>query len=670
MILQRKKHYLRFKACLVFFLASCILASGNNASALRGIDFTKMSIEELMDIKVTSVSKKAQSLSSSAAAVFVITNQDMKRSGVTNIPDALRMVPGVHVASIDSNKWAVTCRGFNGRFADKLLVLIDGRQVYTPTFSGVYWEVKDVMLDDIDRIEVIRGPGATLWGANAVNGVINIISKSADKTLGGLVNIGGGTHERSFAEGRYGMAISENTSMRVYGKYFDRDEYEFTTGDNAGDKWDMLRSGFQLNSLVGNEDKFSLHGDIYTGDIDQTFDLPSLSAPYLNTAEDSGNVSGGNLTGRWERTLGENSSFSIQAYYDYTKREEALEHETRDSFNLDFQHRFALGGRHDIVWGLRYYYTTDDFTLHETINLEPPSRSDDLYSAFLQDEIMLIPKKLWLTLGSKFEHNNYSGYEIQPSARLLWSPRPEHKIWAAISRAVKTPSRADSDISIIVSVIPPATAQNNPSPYPLAITFSGSPDYDSEEMMAYELGYRFLPVPSLSLDFAAYYNDYNDLRDVEYDSMDTSNLPAYLELPARFVNKNSGHTYGAELAASWQALKQSKLHLAYSFHYNEIDNSSPKHQISLRSETNITANLDLDVWLRYVDKVTVVSLNYDVDDYITLDVRLAWRPADNLELSLVGQNLLDSHNVQYVHDGFARPTEIERSAYGKITYYF
>jgi iron complex outermembrane receptor protein len=638
--------------------------------ALGGtVDYSDLSIEELMAVEVTSVSKKSQSLSDSATAVFVITNKDLKRSGVTTIPDALRMVPGVNVGAIDSNKWAVTSRGNNGRFADKLLVLIDGREVYTPTFSGVYWEVQDMMLDDVDRIEVIRGPGATIWGANAVNGVINIISKSAEQTQGGLVNLGGGDHEKAFVEGRYGMALSETTHLRMYGKYFDRDEYTFEAGGDAGDDWDMVRSGFRLDSQVTGADLVTVHGDIYSGNISQDFDLSMVTPPYSKVTSDEGDVSGGNVTALWKRTLAPDSSFSVQIYYDSTLRDELIEKEERDSFDIEFQHQFGMGEHNAIIWGMHYHYTSDDFSLSDvSIQLNPDHRQDDLYSAFLQDEITLIPEKLWFTLGSKFEHNDYSGYEVQPSARILWSPQSQHKIWAAVSRAVKTPSRADSDIYILTSVVPPDPPAG--SFFPMAITLSGNKDLDAEDLIAYEFGYRFFPVPSLSLDLATYYNDYDNLRSVETGALSFDHLPAYIEIPMAFDNKKSGHTYGAELAAAWQALEQSKLSLAYTYHYSNIDETSPRHQVSLRSETNLPGNVDVDLWLRYVDNITESARHYSVDEYITLDMRLAWRPQDRIELSLVGQNILDSEHLEYVHEGYTPPTEIGRSFYGKVSLSF
>ncbi len=638
-------------------------------------DLTVLSIEDLMGIKVTSVSKKTQYLSDSAAAIFVITNDDLKRSGVTNIPDALRMIPGLNVARIDSNKWAVNSRGATSRFADKLLVLIDGRSVYTPSFSGVYWEVQNVMLEDVERIEVIRGPGATLWGANAVNGVINIISKHAEDTQSGLVSLGGGSEEQAFASARYGTSLGKNTYGRIYAKGFNGDKFQFSQGDDAGDDWGMRQGGFRVESNLNANDSVNLQGDIYQGDINQQMTLPCSTEPYCKEKSDDTEVSGGNLVARWQSILSSTSEFTLQAYYDRTERKEAFAHEKRNSFDLDFQHRFSAGTRHDIVWGARYRHTSDDFARNPLVLLDPDSRSDDLYSAFLQDEISLVQNRLKLTLGSKFEHNDYTGHEVQPSLRLLWLPHPNHKLWTSVSRAVRTPSRVENDGTIINEVIP---ASSTPAGLPVVIKTMGTPGYESEELTAYELGYRFVPNQAFSLDIATFYNDYDNARTVEVGTPVFQGT--YIEQPLYFTNTFSAHTYGVEVAGTWQAAKWLKLDLAYSYLVSDFEDGGqlgkePTHQASLRSALTPREDLDLDIWLRYVDNVTAIYVAsdndlFDIDGYLTLDLRLAWRPTGNWELSLVGQNLLESSHLEFVQESFTRPTEVERSIYGKVTYQF
>ncbi|MBM9520386.1 TonB-dependent receptor [Desulforhopalus vacuolatus] len=639
------------------------------------LDLTGLSLEDLMGVKVTSVSKKEQSLSDSAAAIFVITNEDLKHSGVTNIPDALRMVPGLTVARIDSNKWAVNSRGTASRFGDKLLVLIDGRSVYTSSFSGVYWEVQNVMLEDVERIEVIRGPGATLWGANAVNGVINIITKHAEDTLGGLASVGGGINEPAFASTRYGTSLGENTWGRIYAKGFKEDEFKISRGDDAGDDWDMRQGGFRWESNLNANDSVNLQGDIYQGDINQQIILPSVAAPYRIYVDDDTEVSGGNLVASWQSILSSTSGFTLQAYYDWTEREEAFVHERRNSFDLDFQHRFSPGNRHDLVWGIRYRHTDDDFVNNPVFSIIPESQGDDLYSAFIQDEISLVQDYLRLTLGSKFEHNDYTGYEVQPGLRLLWKPCPYHRLWTSVSRAVRTPSRGESDGIVLNKVIPPSSASSG---LPVVINTVGTSEYASEKLTAYELGYRFVPNQAFSLDVTTFYNNYDKARTVE--AGDYVNRGTYIEKNLYFNNNFSAHSYGAEVSGTWQAAWWLKLDLACSYLVSDMEDGwqvgqEPTYQASLRSAFTPREDLDVDIWFRYVDNTSALSTAaadnlFEIDDYFTLDICLAWRPNDKWELSLVGQNLLESRHLEFVQESFTLPTEVERGVYGKITFQF
>ena len=664
---------------LLTIMLLCSMTGGAKAAVIVSTDLTELSLEELMNIKITSVSKKPERLADAAAAIFVITQEDIRRSGATSIPEALRMVPGINVARIDSNKWAVTSRGFNGRFANKLLVLIDGRSVYTPSFSGVHWEVQDTLMEDVDRIEVIRGPGATLWGANAVNGVINIITKHAADTQGGLIAIGAGTEERGFGDVRYGTDMGETTFRRFYAKGFKQDESVHTRGDDAGDDWDMLHGGFRLDSLLYDRDSVTVQGDIYQGVMNQTLHLPTFSGPSFNKiVEDKAEVKGWNLLTRWQHTLSSTSEFSLQTYYDRTNRDEFVYGEIRDTFDIDLQHRFAVYERHEVLWGLGYRYTHDDFRNSEILRLDPNSRSDELFSTFVQDKITLMEECLWLTIGSKFEDNDYTGYEIQPNVRLFWAPHTDHKLWASVGRAVRTPSRAEDDVYFFY------TAYLSDSQAPVKITTTGDRNYESEELLAYELGYRFMPANILSLDMSIFYNDYDNFRSLENDII--VNRDSYIEQSLRFDNEIGAKTYGLELAVVWLAADWWRWDMAYSYLRLDIDtrfetidetqiNDGPQHQVSLRSAINFSKDLDLDLWLCYVDDVkalnaTTMSLT-EIDSYLTLDIRLAWRPDDKVEIALVGQNLQDNEHPEYVQESFPPlPTEVERGVYGKITWRF
>lgn len=633
----------------------------------RIVYLKKLSLEDLLGIEVTSVAKKRERLSDAAAAIFVITNEDIRRSGATSIPEALRMVPGLQVARIDSNKWAVTSRGFNGRFANKLLVLIDGRTMYTPLYSGVFWTMQDTLLEDVERIEVIRGPGATLWGANAVNGVINIITKQAMDTLGGLVAAGIGTEERGFANVRYGSNLGDNAYFRVFAKYFDRDNGLEASGQNGGDDSHVLRGGFRIDWQPSDRDSLTFQGDIYKGDAGQRLTVASSAPPYTAQTFDEGTEIGvGNVLTRWTRVFSNSSDMALQLYFERAEREDSLVGILLDTWDLDFQHKFALGARQEIVWGLGYRFVHHDMDNTFNMSFRPPTRDDHLFSAFLQDDIMLVKEKLCLTLGSKLEHNDYTGFENQPNVRLQWTPHERHSVWAALSRAVRTPSRADHDIQI---------NQPHPDNLPVIVSLYGSRDFKSEDLLAYELGYRFQPMDRLSADIAAFYNDYDNLRTIEPDP--NPFVPA-----ATAGNKMEGEAYGVELAANWLALDWWRFQAAYTYLQIQLhldpdsrdtvseraEGESPHHQLFLRSSMDLSRDLELDLWVRYVDSLPDLG----VRSYVSLDARLGWRPRQDLELSIVGQNLVDSHHSEFGPDAFVKtsPTEVERSVYGKITWSF
>lgn len=678
MMLFEMTHHLFGRRKIPFMILVFLLLLLSSPLWAAEVDLTRLSIEELMKVKVTSVSKKSQTLSDSAAAIFVITNEDLKRSGVTNIPDALRMVPGVNVARIDANKWAINSRGFNGRFSAQLLVLVDGRSVYSPMFSGVYWEVNDMMLEDVDRIEVIRGPGATLWGANAVNGVINIISKKAQETQGGIVTAGTGNVEKAMAAARYGAALGEDTHWRIYAKHNDRDSFSYPSGKDANDDWDMQRTGFRMDSRLTSRDNLTFQGDLFQADISQDLYLVNRDPfPHMAIFPVDTPVSGGNLLSRWSRTLSATSDFSFQIYYDAGNRKEDIISEERDTFDLDFQHHFDLGTRHDIVWGARYNHTQDEFINSPISDMNPLSRQDELFSAFVQDEIAFWDNQVHLTLGSKFEHNDYTGVEIQPSARLMWAVNSENKVWGAVSRAVRTPSRAETDAEFSYLADPqPVPSPPFPSPMvPLVINVTGTENFESEELMAYELGYRFIPAQKFSLDLAFFYNEYDKIRN--FEPLASRFTGTSIEQDLIFANTSEETTYGGELALAYQVSEFFKCDLAYGFNLADRGETGgfPKHQVSARGQFNLTQDLELDLWLRYMDNISAAYIlnenrQYEIDDYLTMDVRLGWRITPQIELSLVGQNLLESTRVEYVQESFSLPVEIDRSIFAKLTYRF
>ncbi len=675
-----KRSYRKSIISLVAFSLSipCLSVSGS-AAVEAGNDFFDMDIAQLMQITITSVAKKPQNLSDSAAAVFVITQDDIHRSGVTSIPEALRMAPGLQVARVDSNKWAITSRGFAGNFANKLLVMIDGRTVYSPAFSGVYWDAQDTMLEDIDRIEVIRGPGATVWGANAVNGVVNIITKKAGDTQGGLVTLGGGTHDQVLTGLRYGTAIGEDTHGRAYIKYHKQDSFELhDTGKDANDDWDSLRTGFRLDGEQVGKNFWTLQGDFYSNDENQTLDpFWTPNPPYMSVANDDFETSGWNILGRFQKQVSQTSSWTIQAYYDYTNRDEEIMEQTHRTIDLDLQYQSQLGARNNLVIGLGYRSVDADFDNTFQVSVDPANRSENLYSGFVQDEIMLAPDRLWLTLGAKWEHNDFTGHEFQPSGRLLWKASDKQTVWAAVSKAVRTPSQFEESGIITMAVIPTIP------PDTMKLTLAGSEEYDSEDLIAYEAGYRWLALANVSVDVAIFYNDYDNLQ-----TTDPVSPQVFTELA--FSNKMFGSTYGLELASDWKAASWMKFEFGYTYlgfdleveansissNLGEITESvSPQHQFSIQSAININKDLQLNLWARYIDSLKaskdMLSINeMSVDAYLTLDANVSWRPVENLELMLVGQNLLNSSHLEYVSEFSTPMTEIERSVYGKMTYHF
>jgi iron complex outermembrane receptor protein len=644
-------------------------AQGAKTPAASPPDFTALSLEELMNYPVTSVAGHAEKKSETAAAVHIITQEDIRRSGATSIPEALRMAPGLDVARVDAHTWAISSRGFNDVFANKLLVLQDGRSVYTPLYSGVYWDVQDTLLEDIDRIEVIRGPGATIWGANAVNGVINIITKGAKDTQGWLVSGGAGTEERGFAGARYGVKLADDVFLRVYGKYFYRDDSLTPQGASAEDFWTIGRTGFRLDWTPAEQNLVTLQGDFYAGKVHQIYTNVVPFPPFSSALRDSSDLKGGNILGRWTRTFSELSEFQFQTYYDRTYRDAEGFLEDRHTFDVDARHRFGIGERNSLTFGVGYRLSSDHTTDTPSIALSPLDRTTHLFSTFVQDEIVLVKDRLRLTLGTKLEHNDYTGFEVQPGTRLLWTPTEKQSYWASISRAVRTPSRAEQDILI---------TQNTPTPGVFS-TIRGNREFESEKLIAYELGHRIQINQSVSLDTALFFNDYDDLRTVEAQPIVFN--PPFVTAPFVAGNKLRGETYGVEFSPTWQVTDAWRLQAAYSYLEMQLhlrpgstdtiseadERRSPRHQISIRSLAELPGNVEFDAALRYVDALPAIQ----VKSYVELDLRVGWRPVKSLEFSISGLNLLHDHHQEFAPSTIrTQTTEVERSVYGKVTWRF
>lgn len=644
-------------------------------NAAEDVDYIALSPEQLFSATVMSVSKTSEKLMDAPAAIYVLTNKDIKRSGATSIPELLRLVPGVQVARLNTGSWAISSRGFNSNLANKLLVLIDGREVYNHLYSGVYWDVQDTMLEDIDRIEVIRGPGAALWGSNAVNGVINIITKKAGDTQGALASGIVGNQEK-IAAARYGGKAGNNAYYRAYGKYLYRDEQQALPGNRAIDEWDAYRGGFRADWQNGTgPDHFMLQSDAYHSNLDQYRTISQFTLPFTSLHEETVNAEGAHLLGRMEHALTNGSNLTVQSYVDYTRRDLNVLEEENTDLDLDAQIAFPDWGRNSILTGGKIRYSITELTGSPQASFKDTNPKDMVVSGFIQDKITLQPEKWFLTLGTKLEHNEFSGFELQPNARLQWHPTEKQMVWSSIARAVRTPSRLERDVNLLALVTPPTAIQ----PLPTGISLVANPNFDSETLTAYEVGYRHQLTSSLLLDVATFYNDYDKLAATVLLPSGVVNNgvdPTYFSFPFAIDNRAKGETYGAETVINWRAIPTLDLSASYSYlgivlhgspgsiNAEAAESMSPRHQFNIRSLWDVTENTTLDSTLYYVSSLSASRVN----DYWRLDVRWGWQVTDGVELALVGQNLLDDAHQEFI--GSTNITEIERSIYGKVTWHF
>jgi iron complex outermembrane receptor protein len=637
-------------------------------------DLTTTSIEDLMNMEVTSVSKKEQMLSQVAAAIFVITQEEIRRSGATNIPDLLRLVPGLDVAQINGSTWAISARGFNLQFANKLLVLIDGRAVYSPLFGGVNWDTQDVPLEDIERIEVIRGPGGAVWGANAVNGVINIITKKAADTPGMLLAGGGGTQAQGFGMLQYGGKITGSTSYRIFTSYQNNNHFPDLNGQNAEDDWHLLHGGFRADTKLSQNDSLTTQGDVYTGSEGATIVHSTFSPPGNVNVQRLATLSGGNILGRWNHIFSSRCDTMLQFYFDEFHRGGPDVTDVRDTIDFDFQNHLVLGARQDLIWGAGYRHTVDDTegTVDETF--VPADSAKQLLSLFVQDQITLKPNRAYLYVGTKLENSYFTGFDLQPSVHLAWTPSAHRTVWAGISRASRTLTRRDVNIVAALAALPG----------PAEMALFGNPNMKSEHVIAYEAGYRAQPDNRLSIDFTAFLNTYSGLESTEPlpPFFDPNSVPPRLVYPTSFNNDMHGTTEGFEASVNWKATSRWTLSPGYSFlqmHLHgdpnaddaalvaDTEGSNPRHQAQLRSHFELTHGLAWDANAYFVGRLPAQF----VSSYTRLDTQLTWRLAERMELYLVGQNLLRDHHVEF-NDTFqsVNSSQIKRSAYAKITWQF
>ena len=666
--------------CVLVLAIAAGAAVGQDVPALveREGGFMQMSLEQLMAVEVTSVAGVGYERFKTPAAMYVIAGEDVRRTGHQSIAEALRMVPGVHVAQISSNQWAISTRGFNSRFANKQLVLLDGRTVYDPLFGGVFWDVQDILLEDLDRIEVIRGPGATLWGANAVQGVINITTKSAKDTQGLYTTAGVGTYENFFGAARYGFQVDDSSWMRVWGKWHDRDNFVHSDGSDAHDEWDMARGGFRYDREGDEYTTLTLEGDIYGSNrIGELVKFPiALPGGTTGVTATDGRAEGGHVLFRLGQETPEHEGFSIQGYYDRTNRVGADGFQVeRDTFDLEFRHFFRMLENHDVIWGLGYRHSRDRTESNAFIDFDPADRSLDTFSAFVQDTVTLVPDTFFIMGGSKFEHNDFTGFEVQPSGRVWWTPSERQTIWAAISRPVSVPARTQ-DVNVIGAYVPIAPGVSTP------VFIDRNDDLEAEELIAAELGHRIKISDDLTVDTALFYNDYENLIALS-DPTPISFFPSPpfppgvpSALAIRQGNAAEAESYGVETSITWRVAENWRLEGSYSFMNMHVHGDSvlddpehghPHHMAQIRSFLDITKDLEFNSALYFVDSVA----SQGADAYFRLDLGATWRPTANLELAIWGQNLTEKSHREFNDALFlARPAEVPRSVYLQATMRF
>lgn len=683
MQLVRRSHSLAVLAAVLFFLPVTALPQGPNDSQTPENPLKKLTLEQLGNVEVTSVNKEPEQVWGTPAAIYVITQDDIQRSGVTSIPEALRMAPGVEVARIDGNKWSIGIRGFGSRLSRSVLVLIDGRTVYTTFTAGTYWEVQDTLLEDIDRIEVIRGPGGTIWGPNAVNGVINIITGHSKDTHGQLVSIGGGNEEQGFFNIRSGGGNGQTLNYRAYAKGYTRSQ-QFHPDNLNFDDWRGAQGGFRLDWDKNEQNEFTLQGDIYGERAGESVQATSYTQPFSQILDGNASLSGGNITARWKRKLAHGRDVQLSAYYDRTNRHEVNFGDLRDTFDIDFLARTPLRGRQRVSWGMGARFSHgDELEVFSGLTFDPAKSTDQLVTGFVQDEITLVPDRLSLIAGTKLLHTNYEGLEVEPSARILFTPSKTQTLWASFTRAVRTPADVERDFFLTGFIAV------TPSGLPFFARFNANRNFESESLKGYEVGYRRLVVPKLYVDVAGFFNQYNNLLSQELTGAPfientppplSDNIPAptHILLPAQFGNSLTGTTSGVEIAPEWKPTSFWRLRGSYAFlamHIEKkansadvgsapgIEGSSPQHQVTAQSSFDMPRSMTLDVLYRYVSELP----SQHVQPYSTADATYSWRFKEQFKFSVVGQNLLRPHHAEFLGDP-RQIVEINRAVYGKITW--
>ena len=691
-LLQGLRHERRGSIRLL--LALTMLLPGRQSWAQDATsDLADVDIEQLMSMEVTSVSGRATKISHTASAIHVVTAEDIRRSGATSIPEALRMVPGLHVAQITDNLWTISSRGLGFRYANKLQVLVDGRSLYTPANGGVDWNVHNMMLDDIERIEVIRGPGASLWGGNAFNGVINIITRHSRDTQGGLLTTSVGSHQRVHSSLQYGGRLAPNATYRFGAQFFDRKGSQQLSGEPARDGGDLLQGSFRADWAPSPSDQLLFTGSLEDRDTDNLGVVPLQSTPFDDPIVFSRlEWKTSSVMGRWQRYFTRGDEISLQASYDWLTRDDPTVTDTRETLSLDFRHHLPVGNRQDLLWGIGFNrfnldsHGSPNFSFghgeeeeREHSDFDPFEHhdADSRYVLFAQNEIALVPEKLFLIPGARLQHETDSGWNFQPSIRALWAPNPRHSFWGAVSRALRTPSEVEEHSHIVIASL------GFFGPQPAYLSLVGNQEFQSEQLLAYELGYRTEPRPGLSFDVTTFFNVYDDLATAERTAPVFIAEPPFprIEVPLRFENKMNGEIYGMELSANWRVNRfwsvggsysrlEIQLHLqpdSLDTESERLERSSPDHQFSLRSQWQLPRNLELNSSLYYVAGLPLFPL----PAYTRLDAQLTWRPLEQVAFTVGGQNLLDPRHPEFGRlSDFTLAGQAERNIFAKLSWRF
>jgi iron complex outermembrane receptor protein len=636
-------------------------------------DLFDMDLDELMDIEVSSVSKKSSSLMQSAAAIYVVSNDDIIHSGARNIPEALRSVPGLHVAQISQHDWAVSARGFNGRFANKLLVLIDGRSVYSHVFSGTYWDELEVDIQDVERIEVIRGPGAALWGSNAVAGVINIITKKTVDTNGTIATIGTGSEAYATSSVRHGGKISEDTNYRTWANYQKFGDSEQENGSKSFDDYHKVFTGMRVDSKISEKDTTSLQLGFTASESENYFNLPvNQTEPFMQRTQRIKDQSSFYLLNQWRRDLGKNSDLEFQWFYDRVDTDDELAIRDHDRLDFELKHRLPLLEKHEIIWGAGYRFISDhigQLSDVPVISFLEEDRQLNFWNSFVQTELRLVPETLSLTLGSRFEYNDYTRSEVQPNARLLYTPKDNLSIWSAYSHAVRIPSRSENDVHAIYDSFNTENGR-------LDAIALGNRNLSAEEVDTYEIGFRYMPESYISFDVTSYYSAYDKLIVAEGAGIDfnTSTTPPTPFIPARFENSSEANTYGTELAmdlipTNWLTLRTSYAYALYDLLRGDVSSinvvPAPENQVGLRAYIKLPKDINFDAFYRFSD----TTPGYPQESYSQLDLRIAYNLTKDLQLSILGRNLLHDSQQEFIDAPYS-PIRgyIQREVFAQVTW--